>query len=40
MSPYHHHLQKVGLAEPKIITRFWIVAAILALAGLTTLKLR
>ena len=40
MAPYHHHLQKRGLAEPKIIARFWIVAAILALVGLTTLKLR
>lgn len=40
MAPYHHHLQKLGLAEPKIIARFWIVAAILALVGLTTLKLR
>ncbi len=40
MSPLHHHFEKLGLAESKIIARFWIVATILALAGLTTLKLR
>lgn len=40
MSPIHHHYEKKGIAEPKIIARFWIVAALLALAGLTTLKLR
>jgi len=40
MSPIHHHFEKKGLAEPKIIARFWIVAALLALAGLTSLKLR
>jgi len=40
MSPLHHHFEKLGLAEPKIIARFWIVAALLALVGLTTLKLR
>ncbi|MBN1902065.1 phospho-N-acetylmuramoyl-pentapeptide-transferase [Candidatus Sumerlaeota bacterium] len=40
MSPIHHHYEKKGLAEPKIIARFWIVAALLALAGLTSLKLR
>jgi len=40
MSPIHLHFQKKGLAETKIIARFWIVAALLALVGLTTLKLR
>ena len=40
MAPIHHHFEKLGWAEPKIIARFWIVAAVLALAGLTTLKMR
>jgi len=40
MSPIHHHFEKLGIAEPKIIARFWIVSALLALVGLTTLKLR
>ncbi len=40
MSPLHHHLQLSGLKESKIITRFWILAIILALVTLTTLKIR
>ncbi len=40
MSPFHHHLQLSGWNESKIIIRFWIVAIILALVTLTTLKLR
>lgn len=40
MSPLHHHFELVGWAEPKIITRFLILAIIFALASLTTLKLR
>ncbi len=40
MSPFHHHLQLCGLNESKIIIRFWIVAIILALITLTTLKIR
>jgi len=40
MSPLHYHYQKKGLAESKIIARFWIVAALLALVGLASLKLR
>ena len=40
MAPIHHHYEKKGIPEPKIIARFWIVATLLALAGLTTLKLR
>lgn len=40
MSPYHHHLQLLGLSESKVTIRLWIVAFILALAGLSTLKLR
>ncbi len=40
MAPLHHHYEKKGLAEPTIVIRFWIVAAVLALVGLATLKLR
>ena len=40
MSPYHHHLQLKGLQESKVTVRLWIVAFILALIGLSTLKLR
>jgi phospho-N-acetylmuramoyl-pentapeptide-transferase len=40
MAPLHHHFEKLGWAEPTIVIRFWIVASILALAGLSTLKLR
>jgi phospho-N-acetylmuramoyl-pentapeptide-transferase len=40
MAPLHHHLEKKGWAEPTIVIRFWIIASILALAGLATLKLR
>jgi len=40
MAPLHHHFEKKGWAEPTIVIRFWIIAAILALAGLATLKLR
>jgi phospho-N-acetylmuramoyl-pentapeptide-transferase len=40
MSPIHHHFEKLGWAEPKIITRFLIVAVVFALFGLTSLKLR
>ena len=40
MSPLHHHFELVGWAEPKIIVRFWILAMIFALIGLSTLKLR
>jgi len=40
MSPLHHHYEKLGMHESKIIIRFWIVAWILALAGLAMLKLR
>jgi phospho-N-acetylmuramoyl-pentapeptide-transferase len=40
MAPLHHHFERVGWKEPKIIIRFWIVALIFALASLTTLKLR
>lgn len=40
MAPIHHHFEKLGWQEPKIVIRFWIIAVILALAGLSTLKLR
>jgi len=40
MAPLHHHYEKKGWAEPTIVIRFWIVAVILALIGLATLKLR
>lgn len=40
MAPLHHHFQMLGWPEEKIIVRFWIIAAILALFTLTTLKLR
>ena len=40
MAPIHHHFQKKGLPEPKIVSRFWIVGIILAVATLALLKLR
>ncbi|MGB0934930.1 MAG: phospho-N-acetylmuramoyl-pentapeptide-transferase [Alphaproteobacteria bacterium] len=40
MAPIHHHFEKKGWAEPTIVIRFWIIAMILALIGLSTLKLR
>ena len=40
MSPYHHHLQLKGIPESKVTVRLWIVAFILALVGLSTLKIR
>ena len=40
MAPLHHHFERKGWAEPTIVIRFWIIASILALAGLSTLKLR
>lgn len=40
MAPIHHHFEKKGWAESQIVIRFWIIALILALAGLATLKVR
>ena len=40
MAPIHHHFEKKGWAEPKIIVRFWIISILLALIGLSSLKLR
>ncbi len=40
MAPIHHHFEQLGWTEPQIVIRFWIVAVVLALAGLASLKLR
>lgn len=40
MAPLHHHFEQKGWAEPTIVVRFWIIAVVLALFGLATLKLR
>jgi len=40
MAPIHHHFEKRGWPEPKVIVRFWIISIMLALASLATLKLR
>ncbi|MBV9994149.1 MAG: phospho-N-acetylmuramoyl-pentapeptide-transferase [Caulobacteraceae bacterium] len=40
MAPIHHHFERLGWAEPTIVIRFWIIAVMLALVGLSTLKLR
>ncbi len=40
MAPIHHHFEQKGWTEPQVVIRFWIIAFILALIGLTTLKLR
>jgi phospho-N-acetylmuramoyl-pentapeptide-transferase len=40
MAPIHHHFEQKGWTEPQIVIRFWIISVILALAGLSTLKLR
>ena len=40
MAPLHHHYQKLGYAEPKIVSRFWIIGILLALLSIATLKLR
>jgi phospho-N-acetylmuramoyl-pentapeptide-transferase len=40
MAPIHHHYEKRGWSEPQIVIRFWIIALVLALVGLATLKLR
>lgn len=40
MSPIHHHFEKKGMKEPKIIVRFWIITAILVMIGLASLKIR
>ncbi len=40
MAPIHHHFEHLGWTEPQIVIRFWIIAVVLALIGLSTLKLR
>ena len=40
MAPFHHHFEKKGWEEPKVVVRFWIVSIVLGLAALATLKLR
>jgi phospho-N-acetylmuramoyl-pentapeptide-transferase len=40
MAPIHHHFEKLGWSEPTVVIRFWIIAMVLALVGLATLKLR
>jgi phospho-N-acetylmuramoyl-pentapeptide-transferase len=40
MSPLHHHFQKLGMHESKIVTRFWIIGIILAIVSVITLKIR
>jgi phospho-N-acetylmuramoyl-pentapeptide-transferase len=40
MAPIHHHFEQLGWKEPTIVIRFWIIAVVLALVGLSTLKLR
>ncbi|TAE81729.1 MAG: phospho-N-acetylmuramoyl-pentapeptide-transferase [Alphaproteobacteria bacterium] len=40
MAPIHHHFEKLGWSEPTVVIRFWIIACVLALIGLSTLKIR
>jgi phospho-N-acetylmuramoyl-pentapeptide-transferase len=40
MAPLHHHFEQKGWAESTVVIRFWIIAIVLALVGLATLKLR
>ncbi len=40
MAPIHHHFEKLGWSEPTVVIRFWIIAFVLAMIGLSTLKLR
>ena len=40
MAPIHHHFEQLGWSEPQIVMRFWIIAFVLAMIGLATLKLR
>jgi phospho-N-acetylmuramoyl-pentapeptide-transferase len=40
MAPFHHHFEKKGWQEPKVVVRFWIISIVLGLVALATLKLR
>jgi phospho-N-acetylmuramoyl-pentapeptide-transferase len=40
MAPIHHHFEKKGISEPKIIVRFWMITLILVLVSLASIKIR
>ena len=40
MAPIHHHFEKMGWQEPKVVVRFWIISIILGMLALATLKMR
>jgi phospho-N-acetylmuramoyl-pentapeptide-transferase len=40
MAPLHHHYEKKGWPEPRVIVRFWIITVILVMVGLSSLKIR
>ncbi len=40
MAPFHHHFEKKGWEEPKVVVRFWIISIVLGLAAMATLKIR
>lgn len=40
MAPIHHHFEQLGWSESKVVIRFWIIAIVLAVLGLATLKVR
>ena len=40
MAPLHHHFEQIGWTEPQVVIRFWIISVMLALIGLSTLKIR
>jgi phospho-N-acetylmuramoyl-pentapeptide-transferase len=40
MAPIHHHFEHLGWTEPQIVIRFWIISVLLALVGLSSLKIR
>jgi len=40
MAPIHHHFEKLGWQEPKIVVRFWIISIMLALVALASIKVR
>jgi phospho-N-acetylmuramoyl-pentapeptide-transferase len=40
MAPIHHHFEQLGWTEAQIVIRFWVISVVLALVGLSTLKLR
>ena len=40
MAPIHHHFEQLGWSEPQVVMRFWIIAVVLAMIGLATLKVR